>query len=116
MKTFLAIALLAAPLPALAQADAQRGQKLYGQCAVCHARGGSMGPDLAGVIGRKAGSVAGYRYSTAMRAAGFVWTEAKLRAFLRNPRGVVPGNKMPYGGLPTDRDADDLVAYLAGRR
>lgn len=107
--------LQSAPLQASAQPNQQHGQKLYAQCAACHVGGGSMGPDLVGVVGRRAGSVAGYRYSPAMRAAGFDWTEAKLRAFLRDPRAVVPANKMPYGGLSSDRDADDLVAYLAGR-
>ena len=101
---------------ARAQADPRRGQRLYGACTACHAGSGSMGPDLVGVVGRKAGSRPNYRYSPALRGAGFIWTPAKLRAFLRDPATTVPGNRMPFGGLESDRDADDVVAYLAGRR
>lgn len=96
--------------------NVQRGQKLFAQCIACHSGRGTLGPSLAGVVGRKAGSRADFAYSPAMQRAGFIWTEPKLQAFLRNPRAVVPGNRMAYGGLPTDQDARDLTAYLVTRQ
>ncbi len=90
------------------------------QCGICHAvtpgSGFKMGPNLHGVVGRKAGTLAGYAYSPGMKAAGWVWTEAKLREYLPDPRGMVPGTKMTYAGLHNPQQVDDLVAFLATQK
>src|SRR3546814_555635 len=73
------------------------------------------GPNLDGVVGRKAAALSGFDYSDAMIAQarrGLVWTEAALDAFLADPQGVVPGNEMGFFGLADARDRADLVAYL----
>jgi len=86
------------------------------QCAQCHSDARSrpviVGPPLFGVIGRPAGSVAGYPYSSAMKTAGFTWTPDRLRAYLPAPRQYLPGVKMAYGGLKNPAQLNDLIAYL----
>ena len=99
-----------------ASGDAIAGKKVFSTCANCHqvgpsARGG-FGPQLNGIIGRRAGATSDYRYSAAMKDAGFVWTEDKLRAFLQDPDAVVPGNKMRFFGIRSEREMQDLLAYL----
>ena len=105
-------------LPAAAQ-DAAAGQRVFNQCRACHtinAGGRSMvGPNLHGVVGREAGSVGGFRYSRPMQEKheqDFVWTEENLRAYIRDPKAVVPGGSMSYPGLRNDQQLNDLIAYL----
>lgn len=114
----LALLLLLAPMWAQAAGDPVAGRKLFASCANCHAVGPAarhgFGPHLNALAGRKAGSVAGYGYSAAMKASGLVWNEATLTAFLRAPGDVVPGTKMRYWGVGVDeKKVRDLVAYLA---
>ena len=119
----LSIAVLAAVGVVFAAAEASagdpgRGKAVFGQqCGICHTatRGGPtlVGPNLFGVEGRKAGALPGYSYSPSLRAAGFTWTNDKLRAWIMGPSSVVPGNKMPFGGLKNPAQVDDLAAYLA---
>lgn len=102
--------------PALA-GDASHGRSIFAsQCGVCHssARNGGVvvGPPLYGVIGRRAGTVPSFDYSKTMKAAGFVWTEDRLRAYLPAPRQYLPGVKMSYQGLKNPRQLDDLISYL----
>lgn len=97
--------------------DAKAGRAVFAaQCSTCHsdARNGPviLGPPLWGVIGRKAGSVSGYAYSTAMKDAGFVWSPDRLRAYLPAPRDYLPGVKMSYPGLKNPAQLEDLIAYL----
>jgi cytochrome c len=114
-----AVGVLTAPQPSQA-GDAQRGEDVFRYCAGCHSPEPGKhksGPSLAGVVGRPAGSVEGYYgYSPAMQArgeAGVVWTPEELQAFLADPRGVVPGSRMPAPlGLKDDTDRADVVAYL----
>jgi cytochrome c len=77
-------------------------------CRTCHmVRAGDirLGPNLYKIVGRKAGTLPGYAFSSAMREAGFVWDEEKLDRFIANPDHVVPGNSMkPYGGLSSSDD------------
>jgi len=72
-----------------------------------------LGPSLAGIIGRKAGSEAGYNYSPAMKQANIVWDAKMLDAYMSDPQKVVPGNKMPFPGLKTDHDRADVIAFFA---
>ncbi|MDQ8727589.1 cytochrome c family protein [Bradyrhizobium sp. LHD-71] len=95
--------------------DAEHGKTIFKACATCHAldNANRVGPGLAGVIGRKAGAVAGFRYSNAMKNSGIVWDAKTLDAFLESPQKAVPGNRMPYAGLKNPTDRTDLAAYLA---
>ena len=112
-----ALLLLAAPV-ARAQ-DAAAGQRVFAQCRACHTlnEGGrnGVGPNLWQVFGRRAGSVEGFRYSAAMRergAAGLMWNAETLRAYVMEPRAVVPGGSMTYAGLRNEQQLADLIAYL----
>jgi nitrite reductase (NO-forming) len=96
--------------------DPTAGRLVYRKCQACHSieSGKNMlGPSLAGVIGRKAGTEAGYNYSPAMKSADIVWNPQTLDQYLTDPAKVVPGNKMPFPGLKTDHDRTDVIAYLA---
>lgn len=115
MKRFIPLlALLAAAGTAHAQ-DATAGKAVFAQCAACHSIDGSngAGPTLQGVVGRKAGSFAGFRYSRAMKGAGYAWDAAKLDAYLADPQKALPGNVMPFSGITDAKQRADLVAYLA---
>jgi cytochrome c len=111
---------LAVPLAATAQ-DAAAGQRVFNQCRACHSievggRNG-VGPNLAGILGRKAGLAEGFRYSPALREkaeGGLTWDEETLRAYIQNPRAVIPGGSMTYPGLRNDQQLNDLIAYLKG--
>jgi cytochrome c len=99
-----------------AEGDATAGAKVFGQCAACHAVGpaaqNSVGPVLNGVVGRAAGTFAGYRYSSAMRKSGLTWDEATLTQYLHGPDKLVPGTKMAFPGMANDKDVADVIAYL----
>ncbi len=72
-----------------------------------------VGPSLAGVFGRNAGTAEGFdRYSSAMKDSGVVWSEESLDAYLADPKGYIPGNKMAFRGLRDEEDREDLIAYL----
>ena len=76
-----------------------------------------LGPNLYKVVGRKAGSLPDYNYSSAMKEADFVWDEEKLDRFIANPDEVIPGNNMkPYGGLASREDRAKIIAFLAQSR
>ena len=97
--------------------DAASGQRAFNNaCRTCHTtREGDnrLGPHLYKIIGRKAGSLPDYGYSTAMKDAGFVWDEEKLERFIANPDELVPGNSMkPYGGLASTDDRARVVSFL----
>ena len=101
------------PSPARIEA----GRKLFARCAGCHQVGPNavniFGPQLNGVLGRKAGGVAGYAYSPAMKASQLAWDERKLAAFIRDADAVIPGNKMRFMNFMSEQQARDIVAYLA---
>ncbi|PTS91679.1 MULTISPECIES: c-type cytochrome [unclassified Caulobacter] len=96
--------------------DLANGQRKFALCRSCHtiAEGGpSMtGPNLYGVFGRKAGSVADYSYSDPVKAAGFIWDGEHLDKWLADPRGFMPGTKMSFAGVKDPKDRIDLIAYL----
>ena len=71
-----------------------------------------MGPRLGGVVGRPAGTVAGYAYSAALATSGLTWDAAALQAWLAGPRSFLPGARMPFA-LRSEQDRTDLIAYLA---
>jgi cytochrome c len=109
------VAVIAAALPRYAASqDVDAGKQVYAQCSACHSIDGSngVGPNLNGVIGRKAGSVAGFRYSRAMKGASIVWDDKTLDAYIADPQKVIPGNVMPFAGIADAKQRADVVAYL----
>lgn len=124
IKPLLALALAAAAWPqnaahaadAVANASAEAGRRGFAKCASCHQVGPSaraaFGPQLNGIIGRKAGASSDYKYSEAMKNSGIVWTEDRLAAFLKSPDDVVPGNKMRFFGIRSEQQIAELLAYL----
>ena len=99
---------------AAAQGEARRGAEVYARCAACHALAyDRVGPRHCGLLGRKAGSVAGFDYSPAMKRSGIVWNMKTLDRFLAAPLERVPGTTMTYAGIPDAQERADLIAYLA---
>lgn len=94
------------------------GEKVYRKCKACHfvdREKNKVGPHLVGIIGRKAGSVEGFRYSKAMKASGIVWDEETIDEFLVKPKQYIPGNKMIFPALKKEKDRLDLIAYIKAR-
>jgi cytochrome c len=115
IRILLAMSLIAIAAPAAAQ-DAAAGEKLFKQrCSVCHqidkSKPAKLGPLLAGVVGRKSGSVPGARYSAAMKKQSIVWTEQNIDRFLLAPSSIVPGTNMVIK-LPAATDRKAVIAYL----
>lgn len=99
-----------------ASADAGAGERLWRQCAACHALDGrdGTGPHLDGVVDRPKASVAGFAYSEgALAQGGQQWTPDNLQQFIADPRGYMPGTKMSYSGMSDIEDRANLIAYLA---
>jgi cytochrome c len=110
-----AFVLMSLPLTLPAKApNLEHGRKVFAACAACHAPDlpTQTGPDLRGVFGRKAGAVPGFRYSRAIQKAKIVWDEPALDAFIADPQVALPGNTMPFPGIPDETARRDLIAYL----
>ena len=94
---------------------AAAGKLVFAQCRTCHVTDpgvNRIGPSLAGIIGRAAGTVPAFAYSPANSGSGITWTKEKLFQYLENPQRVVPGTKMIFPGLPDAQRRADLIAYL----
>ena len=102
--------------PAAQAADANNGKIIFGRCAICHtvAKGGpnGLGPNLFGVVGRKAAALPSFMYSGALKGSGITWTPDKLKAWVASPARLVPGTKMAFGGISNPVQIGDVVAYL----
>ena len=99
----------------LAEGDAEAGKKVFKKCKTCHTFDPGkkkIGPHLKGVVGRKAGSVEGYKYSKAMAGADITWDEANLDKFLTKPKAFVKKTKMSFRGLSKESQRADVIAYL----
>lgn len=124
MRTLILMAGLLALSPnahaAEIKGDAAAGKKIFRQCTNCHraseAKNHLAGPNLWGIVGRKRGTIEGFKFSKAMKADNSPWTLKKLDKFLRNPRKVVPGTIMQFKGVKRKRPRQDLIAYLASRK
>jgi cytochrome c len=120
MKAVAAAALLATSVfaaPAAQAADAAAGETAFRRlCAACHivtAEGRrGVGPSLFGIVGRKSGTVEGFRYSSANQNANIVWTPEVLDKYLVNPRETIPGTIMAFAGIRNDAERANVVAYL----
>lgn len=112
------IAVPSAPAPLIDPANvaALRGEKAFLQCAACHAvvPGGTakIGPNLANVYGRKAGSISGYSYSAALSDSDLIWTDDNLNRFIERPSSVIAGSKMVFAGVAEPGRRSDIIAYL----
>ena len=103
-----------------AEGNAEAGKKVFNKCAVCHGIGdkkGAVGPNLNGVVGRTAGTLEEYKakYSKPMvaaGAAGLVWSEAEISAWVADPKKKIPGTKMVFPGLKKEQEIADVVAYV----
>jgi cytochrome c len=112
-KLVLAAAMVAALPVAANAADAEAGKTVFNKCKACHsADKNGVGPHLAGVVGRVAGSVEDYKYSDALKNSGITWDEANLKEWLADPKKKVPGTKMVFMGLKDPTDIDNVIAYL----
>jgi cytochrome c len=95
-----------------ANGDAAHGKTLYQGCQACHSiDDNDLGPRHRGVVGRRAGSVEDYSYSTALRTSGLTWDEATLDRWLTNPSALVPGTKM-FFKIDDPQTRADIIAYL----
>ena len=121
-KTTFTLSLSVAVILVAASASAQsgneaRGERLFNQqCKACHTvdKDGArtVGPNLHGLLGRKAGSTEGFSSSDAMKASGIVWDDKTLVEYLKDPKGRVPGTKMVYIGLKQEAQQADMIAFL----
>ncbi len=120
MKRFGIVALGFVAAMAFSQAalagDAAKGKKVFAKCKACHTikQGGKnkVGPNLHGVVGRKAAMVKGFKYSKAMKKSGITWDEATLDKFLKKPKKMMKKTKMAFAGLKKDKQRANVIAYL----
>jgi len=102
--------------PALAAGDPVQGKAVFARCAICHNvekdGGNGVGPNLFGVVGRKAASVDGFNYSGPLKASGVVWNDDNLSKWVAGPAKMIPGTKMAFGGIASKTQIADVVAYL----
>ena len=117
-----ALLVLGFAAPAAAQ-DAAAGQRVFNQCRACHTinEGGraGVGPNLWGIVGRRAATFEGFRYSANMQQLGeqgHTWTEDNLRAYIGNPRAIAPQGSMAFAGIRNEQQLNDLIAYLRTQR
>jgi cytochrome c len=117
-KTIVTVAFLLMSLmvtSARADGDAARGEAQFQECAACHkleAGTNEVGPSLHGIFSRKAGELADFRYSPAMKRSGMIWTAETLDKYIADPQAFIPANRMPYAGMANAKDRADLIAYL----
>jgi len=100
---------------ARADGDPARGEARFQECAACHrleAGANEVGPSLHGIFMRKAGELADFRYSPAMKRSGIIWTPETIEQYIADPQATIPANRMPYAGMTNAGDRADLIAYL----
>ena len=116
-RSFIALALLAGTsIAAQADGNPAKGKEVFKRCVVCHnadkGGGNGLGPNLFGIVGRKAASLKDFSYSGAMRKSSIVWNEANLTKWVAGPGRMVPGTKMAFPGISSKTQQADVVAYL----
>jgi len=113
---FAAVGLALSSGAALAQ-DVAAGEASFRKCAPCHSIGpdamNKVGPVLNGLNGRKSGSVDGFNYSDANKQSGITWSEPVFKEYVTDPRAKVPGTKMVFAGIKSQKERDDLWSYVS---
>jgi cytochrome c len=116
LALFAAVGLVVSTGAALAQ-DVAAGETSFRKCAPCHSIGpdaaNKVGPELNGLDGRKSGSVDGFNYSDANKNSGITWDEAVFKDYIKDPRAKVPGTKMVFAGIKSEKEVGDLWAYVS---
>jgi cytochrome c len=116
-ETVVAAVLIVASTAAGMAQDAEKGKIVFNQCMACHAIGpgaqNKIGPELNGLDGRKAGTVANFSYSDANKNSGIVWGESTFKDYIKDPRAKVSGTKMIFGGVKNQQQVNDLWAYVS---
>jgi cytochrome c len=113
MKYLAACALILASLNSHASGDPNHGKALYQACQACHSIDeNDLGPRHRGIVGRRAGSVSDYNYSSALKNSGLMWDSTTLDRWLSNPSALVPGTKM-FFKIDDAQSREDIIAYLA---
>ena len=107
-------------MPALADGDAEKGEKVFKKCKACHQVGedakNRVGPILNGIVGKAAGANEEFKYSDSLSekaAEGLVWDNESLTEFLTKPKDFIKGTKMSFAGLRKEDDIEDVIAYMA---
>jgi len=101
--------------PARAEGDTAHGKQVFQQCGICHSTEpgeAKLGPSLFGIVGRKAASVQGFRYTPAIQKLDVTWTPEQLNIWLENPSKMASGTAMAFN-LAAEKDRQDVIAYLA---
>jgi cytochrome c len=113
---FVAVGLVVSTGAALAQ-DVGAGETSFRKCAPCHSIGpdaaNKVGPELNGLNGRKSGTVDGFNYSDANKGSGITWGEAIFKEYIKDPRAKVPGTKMVFAGIKSEKELGDLWSYVS---
>ena len=117
MKAVIAGALLIATAGASSAQDVAAGEQSFNKCLPCHSVGedarNKVGPVLNGLEGRKTGTVEGFSYSDANKAAAITWNQESFLDYIKDPRAKIPGTKMVFAGIKNEKEATDLWAYLS---
>lgn len=97
--------------------DAEKGEKSFKKCLICHSIGpgaqNKVGPQLNGLDGRAAGTAPNYSYSDANKNSGITWNEASFKEYIKDPKAKVPGTKMIFAGITNEQEINDLWAYIS---
>jgi cytochrome c len=113
---FVAVGLVVSTGAALAQ-DVAAGETSFRKCAPCHSIGpdaaNKVGPELNGLDGRKSGTADGFNYSDANKASGITWDEAVFKDYIKDPRAKIPGTKMVFAGIKSEKEIGDLWSYVS---
>jgi len=112
----LTAAVLACSIPRALAQDAAAGEQSFRKCLPCHSVGedakNKVGPVLNGLEGRHSGTVEGYSYSEANKNSGITWSEETFKEYIQDPRAKIPGTKMVFAGIKSDKEKSDLWTYL----
>src|SRR3954469_13147786 len=108
---------IAAATGASSAQDLAAGEQSFKKCLPCHSVGedarNKVGPVLNGLEGRKSGTIEGFSYSDANKAAAITWNEESFLDYIKDPRAKIPGTKMVFAGIKNEKEATDLWAYLS---
>jgi cytochrome c len=105
---------------AVTAGDSAKGETVFNRCGQCHnavkGGGNGLGPNLFGVVGRKAASLPNFPYSPALKNSKIIWTEVMLKKWVAGPKNLVPDTRMAFPGLRSSQEINDVVAYLRTRK